>query len=235
MSIVTYDGQIWRIDWNIVGRILRGSAFARATMVVGERNVNERFFGPDTVTFEVDHTRRRVRANEMHDNYCRDARSLENNPNALRNFLRQRVQQFDRDKIAFRNALQSATHETMGNIDASVARAEFGLNAARFVRDRSVDALLIGAVFFTGPVALAVSAAGSTLRGAATYQDTDNVGLALMNASTSFVMTAIPIGRAVSQGTSAAANTVVQSRGEQAVLVLLETGRGTVEGLASGQ
>jgi hypothetical protein len=91
-----------------------------------------------------------------------------------------------------------------------VRRGQAGADAARVVRDLSAGTLVVGATFLSGGTALAVLGGGSALKGTATYQDTGNVGAAMLDATATFTVGAIGIGAA---GAASSATTSVASRG----------------------
>jgi hypothetical protein len=101
---------------------------------------------------------------------------------------------------------REASRETMSNIERSVSIGEAGLQAATVVRDLSATTLVVGATFLSGGTALAVLGAGSALKGTGTYQDTGNVGAAILDGSMTFVVGAIGVSAAANPATANAAS-----------------------------
>lgn len=149
---------------------------------------------------------------------------------------------------------REASRETMQNIDRSVGRGEVGLRAATVVRDLSATTLVVGATFLSGGTALGVLGAGSALKGTGTYQDTGNVGAALVDGTFTFVVGVIGVGAAANPAATNAASmttrvgqaasggmreAVVQNAREKGVSVLVgasinATGEG-IKGHLSGK
>jgi len=99
-----------------------------------------------------------------------------------------------------------ASDRGMKNIERSVSRAEFGLAAATFIRDASIDGLLLGGTILTGgSLSALVGVAGGVafLKGGAKYQDTSNLGAAALTVTFEFVTALIPGKGATKSGTYA--------------------------------
>lgn len=94
-----------------------------------------------------------------------------------------------------RERQSNASRQTSENIDRTVQRGEMLVSASRGVRDVSASVLVLGATFLSGGAALAALGAGSALRGTGTYQDTGNVGAAVLTSTTTFAFGMIPLAR----------------------------------------
>jgi hypothetical protein len=83
--------------------------------------------------------------------------------------------------------------DTFNSIDSTVNGLETAKAVAEFTRDASATILVAGAAVLSGGTALAVLGAGAGLKGTAKFQDTGNVGLAVVEATGTFIVGAIPI------------------------------------------
>jgi len=88
---------------------------------------------------------------------------------------------------------RKAQSDTFKSIDSTVDGLEFTKTVLEAVRDTSATILVAGAAVLSGGTALAVLGAGASLKGTAKFQDTGNVGLAIVEATGTFVVGAIPI------------------------------------------
>ena len=112
----------------------------------------------------------------------------------FRNELNYIKNQLPRVRKQVKNRIRRASDRSMKNLASAISIGEHALWGAEFFRNRSVDALLIGSVFLSGGAALGVLGTGSALDGFSTYQDTGNVGAAVMKGTGSFVMGSIGLG-----------------------------------------
>lgn len=97
------------------------------------------------------------------------------------------------DILAVRAMQERASRDSAQSIDSNVRGWERALGAAELTRDASATILVVGAGLLSGGAALAVLGAGSVLRGTATYQETGNVGAALIQTTGTFIVGAIPL------------------------------------------
>lgn len=133
-------------------------------------------------------------------------------------------QQTESSVAEVREMQRSASHETFANIELSVARGETGLAIAKQVRDLSATTLVVGSSVMTGGAAVAVLGGGSVLRGVSKYQTSGNIGSAVLSATGSFVVGAIPLGGgSLKAGASLAARVGGESirYGERAALIVV--------------
>lgn len=156
------------------------------------------------------------------------------------------VQQGLADQEWYSTTRRTTQHRTMQNIQGNVDNWESAITVTRTIRDGSATFLIVagsvatggaGATVFgsmgmttaTAGQAISSVALGSAMRGGFTYQDTGNVGSALINATGSFVTGVIPVGRAG----------MTLSGAETATLVIIgSAGQGATSGLqavAEGQ
>jgi hypothetical protein len=80
----------------------------------------------------------------------------------------------------------NASHKSVQNYIEAV-------ESAQFIRNLSADAILVIASLVSGGSAMALVGAGSIAKGAATYQDTGNIGAATVKAIGTLALGAIPI------------------------------------------
>ncbi len=117
-------------------------------------------------------------------------------------------------------------HRTMTNISNNVSNWETAITVLRTIRDGSATFLIVTGTIVTGGMggaaaagagmtgvttgtAMSSIALGSAMRGGFTYQDTGNVGSAVINASGSFIVGAIGLGGAGATLTAAETGTLV--------------------------
>jgi len=106
---------------------------------------------------------------------------------------------------------QRAWRRTSESIDGAVSRGEAAAAAARKVRDLSATVLVIGSSFMTGGASVAVLGGGSLLQGVAVWQDTGNVGSAVLQATGTFIVGVIPLGGAGTAAVRAEGETTWQA------------------------
>lgn len=207
-------GQAWNVNqmglWLLVREYLHASMLRARARTVRET----KFIGPDLVTVEINFDGLRAakdqQAPQTFDSICR---SMLKDGGACFNDLVQMRQETTHSSDELKRMQRDASRETMGNIERSVSRGEIGQQAATVVRDLSATTLVVGATFLSGGTALAVLGGGSALKGTATYQDTGNVGAAMIDASATFAVGAIGIG-AAARGATANASTLLTRAGQ---------------------
>jgi len=231
------DGrEIWQVDWALVQMLVRSHAHYESILIHSkiESLSQTDWYNPlswpmpDLVQYEVDwdaatnakKEATRARMMEFQNNIYDSVESVKRH-------LKYLIEETHHNKEKFRNNLRTASQETSANIDQAVNTYETATTVARVTRDISADTILIGATFLSGGAALGVAGAGSMMKGAGTFQDTGNVGAAIMETTGSFIFTAIPIGRAASGAATA-------SLTEKGTLVLFESQFEVAKGLAAG-
>lgn len=100
------------------------------------------------------------------------------------------------------------------------------IGVTKVVRDTSFTIVSIGAGIVGGPAGVALAAAASSGKGVAKYQDTHNIGSALIEGTASFITTIIPIG-----GASAG---LKNSKTLDGVIVLIDASFDTTQNLVEG-
>jgi hypothetical protein len=144
-------------------------------------------------------------ADPMFQGVWRDAIA---SPETVSNQLAMIAAEARRDILTVRDMQERASRDSAQSIDSNVRGWERALSAAQFTRDASATILVVGAGVMSGGTALGVLGAGSVLRGTATYQDTGNVGAALIQTTGTFIVGAIPLGA----GGGAAGSAALMSR-----------------------
>jgi hypothetical protein len=127
-----------------------------------------------------------------------------------------------------RQKQHNASVEMRRNIDQSVRRGEIGLEAAKDALAISTTILIIGSSLISGGAAVGLLGGGSVLKGVGKLEETGNVGSAILTATGSFVIGALPlnlggpvkIGGSILQRTSGEA----VKWGERAVLIVIGAG-----------
>jgi hypothetical protein len=198
-------GQHWLL--NQLGLWILVREYLHATLLLGRARTvrQDRWFGPDLVSVDINFDGFRREKDDQtplfHDRHV--DMILADCQTAFRELTQVREETV-RSTRRLREMQQAASSETMGNIDRSVRRGEIGAEGARVVRDLSAGVLVVGATFLSGGTALAVLGGGSALKGTGTYQDTGNVGAAMLDATATFTVGAIGIGAAAASTTNAA-------------------------------
>ena len=222
------------IDWDIVRRIIcsywvsqKQNEHAKEVSV-SERTLNPfSWMLPEVTNVEVDWpaVRREAEANTdselmaMKWNVNRSVKEIARD-------LQRKVQQTRRAKQSFRDRMSRLQTSNSQAIDAAVSNYDTAIGGAKLVRDTSFETVMIMAGTLSGGTALAVIGAGSALKGTAKWQDTGNVGAALIEVSGSFIFGVIPVARA---GAGA-----VAGRTEKLVLVTLEASFESIGAVVEG-
>lgn len=110
------------------------------------------------------------------------------------------VAQTGRLTKSFLDQMASVQSENAARIGNAVSSYDSQIAAAKFLRDTSADGLMVGATILSGGAAAGVLAGGSALKGWAKYQDTDNVGAAVMTGVGNLVFGIIPMGGPMTAG-----------------------------------
>ena len=166
-------------------------------------------FHPDIVTVDVDFAAvRRDKDEEAPRMYDEMAHvSMRSGEDALQRMIDMR-RNTEFYVTAFNERSQAASRRTMSNIESAVEFAESAIWVAEAVRNLSATVLVAGASLLSGGAALAVLGAGSSLKGVSTYQDSGNLGSAVLDATGTFVVGAIPLGVAAARAAQAATTSI---------------------------
>lgn len=110
-------------------------------------------------------------------------------------------------KAELKKKQQAAFSRTMQEIDRYVDGWETATEVAKFVRDVSVDAMLVSASVVSGGAAAALAAGGSVLKGVGKWEDTGSFTAGAITAGVSFIVVVIPDGDKIAHlgGTTARA------------------------------
>lgn len=213
-TFVDNNGRTWGVNqlglWILIREYLHATMLLRRATVVRET----RWIGPDLVTVDINFDGfRREKDSTAPELYQSVTQGILDNPDVAFGSIIQMRRETRTNSDELRTMQQGASREIMANIETSVSRGELGVDVARTVRDISATTLVVGATFLSGGTALAVLGGGSALKGTSTYQDTGNVGAAVLDASATFTIGAIGIGAA---GPSSSAATTMMSRVGQA-------------------
>lgn len=225
IDITTDRGTHWQVNQD--GLYLMARASARAALArryTSERRSGEGWFdGPVLVEIHTDWGRvNRETDRTASDLYNTLARETMINPeNSVRNFAHI-VAETRLNQTYLRELQQRTMSGNMANINRHVNNWENAIAVTRFIRDAAWTTLVVLAAVPTGGAsaaggggALAMSSGmrvtalglGSIGRGQATYQDTGNVGAAMVSGSGTFITGAIGLppgpGAALSSGNQA--------------------------------
>ena len=193
-SFTDRNGIKWQLDdvglWVLIRQHVSSMAILRRSRVKQESH----WFGPDLVTVETDFlglAQERDHASFiLHFQAEKEIRRDGSFGLQLLTGLRREA---EAAVARVRQMQRQASRELSANIDASIHRYEIGMEAAKITRDICFTTVVVGASFLTGGAAVAVLGGGSALKGVASYQDTGHVGSAVLTATGTFVVGAIPI------------------------------------------
>lgn len=241
------QGVTWAFDPDVIYSIIRGAV--RAQLIRNRSRVVENNPGwllPTTYNLETNWQGFRAELDSESERYWQNAEmQLRTSTETMRNNLIGLVSNATSDLAWYRNESRSVSQRSSANINRVVSNWETALTVATTVRDGSATFLIVtsglvsggagfaaaGALGMTGistGTAMTTLAVGSVMRGAFTWQDTGNVGSAMVNAIGSFSVGAIGIGAA---GTTMAGVSQM-TRAEQAtILVISSAGQGATSGL----
>lgn len=194
IQFVDDRGRPWAVNqdglWIFVRQYLHAKMIHDRTRVNVERN----WFGPDVHNVETDFRNFREEKDEQAARlYDAMARTMLASGDGGFEELVQMKRDMDEYGALVLATQREASRATMANIDASVRFGERGAAVAGVVRDLSATTLVVGASFLTGGAAVAVLGGGSALKGTGKYQDTGNVGSAVIEGAGTFVVGMIAI------------------------------------------
>ncbi|PZN96916.1 MAG: hypothetical protein DCF30_16975 [Hyphomicrobiales bacterium] len=95
---------------------------------------------------------------------------------------------------------REAMRDTQLSINATVDNLEAGKKVLEFVRDLSATTLVVGAGIISGGTGFAVLGAGAGLKGVSKFQDTGNVGAAVLEGTSNIIVGGIGIAGAGAVG-----------------------------------
>ena len=208
MAWITFTddtGQSWALDQMGLWMLCRQYIFSRLVYERTHVDVETHWFGPDlhnvTTEFGADFNAARDNESRQLYDYLTHA-SLRGGAAVFEQLVRIRQETGLLDDRV-KEMKRRASHATMESIDRHVRFGETGAEVARWVRDISASVLVAGATFLSGGTALGVLGAGSALKGTATYQDTGNVGNAILQGTGTFVVGAITLAPNLSTAAAA--------------------------------
>lgn len=162
---------------------------ARLVFERSRRHVESRFLGPDLITIETDWNGiQHAKLAMAQADYLYLARLMLLRREEGREALELMRRDTENYNARLRSMQREASSATMLNMQTSISRGEMAEASARFVRNASASTLVIGASFLTGGAALGVLGAGSAMTGAVRYQDTGNVGEAVLETVGTFAV-----------------------------------------------
>jgi hypothetical protein len=206
-EVTTSESNLYLIDWDLVDQVIHHSAYIQSINENAKLITEKEGFGmPETYEYDIDIERARSAAAAAvvadtarrgqwrpQDIFYQQSRlPTRLDVESLRLWLvsTEKAGRDAHDEYFAKQ--QKATHLSMTNINNRAAAFETAANVAKITRNLSTDFLLISAGALTGGAALAVGGAGSLIKGVGTYQDTHNIGAAVVDASFSFLSVLIP-------------------------------------------
>jgi hypothetical protein len=188
-------GRAWALNqtglWILVRQHVYNRALRRSSTIVREHHM----IGPNQAWVDSDFRASAAeRDRESRPLFARLERDVMRDGARAVQQLAEMREQTETAVFDLREMQRSASNETFTNMELSVSRGERGYEFASHFRDFSATTLLVGSSFMTGGAAVAVLGGGSLLRGVARYEEGGNVGAAIMTATGTFVVGAIPLG-----------------------------------------
>ena len=188
--VVDVQGQRWGVNKEGVYLMLRAALRAEKIKARSQiTSVENGFLMPTTYLFETDWSGLRADVDQETNTFYLDAAErLSRDPGGMRSNLLGMMARGRSDFNAVEAMRRRATRQSSESISNNVTGWETALAVAQFTRDTSATILVVGAGLLSGGAAFGVLGAGSVLRGTATYQDTGNVGAAVINGSGTFIV-----------------------------------------------
>lgn len=194
--VVDAQGRRWGVNKDGVYLMLRAALRAEKVRARSQvTSIDNGFLLPTTFVFETDWNGLRADVDqETTVFYLEAANRLARNPEEMRANLLGMIGRGRADFNAVEAMRRRANRQSSESISNNVSGWETALTVAQFVRDTSATILVVGAGMLSGGAAFGVLGAGSVLRGTATYQDTGNVGAAVINGTGTFLVGMVGIG-----------------------------------------
>lgn len=247
MSYRLTDDGLYSVDWEVVARLVE--SYARARLQLDQSRVvsirQSKWYNPfswqmpDIHQVEVDWDRVgdmvRVKSfmqtNSMYSRGAAGGRAMQD----VAYQLRQMARETPLLRRQFLEKLHGAQRRTMEAINSSVESYQGTIEALKEVRDTSATTVLVGASAVTGGAAAAgLTLVGGTLKGVAKYQDTDNVGAAVMEGAGAVVFTLVPMGSGGAELTAGEQAWLMVAQGTWDADTSLVEGKSVGEALADG-
>ncbi len=242
-SVTDDRGQAWRFNQLGLWILVRQNTYNRLLFSRTRTVRHHDFLGPERVHLDTNFSGIRGECDqESYPVYSEIAEQILGDADAARNRLIEMREETDQITRDMRSMLRATSRETSQNIERAIARAETGRAVATQVRNLSVQTLVVGSSLMTGGAGFAVLGAASVLSGVGQYEDTGNVGSAVLNGVGTFVVGAIPLAGGSLAPTASATVRVggeaIESYGQRAALIVVgasidaqfEAGKALIEG-----
>lgn len=188
----------YAVDWDVVYRIIRAFSFARYRLSDYTVESTDDGFGSPLMhhyVFDWDAIRRKSIAKADED-FARISERATSNMIDAREELRWMVEGTQRLTEDFANRMRAQQVQNLQSMQSTTRWLELETDALRFIRDLSADFIVVSSSLMTGGAAaagVAALGAGSALKGAYKYQDTESVASALMTGSGSLLFGALKL------------------------------------------
>lgn len=239
--VVDTAGRRWAYDPAMIESVIR--AATRTRMIRSRSKVvvtSDAWYLPSLYHLETDWSGFRAKVESDTALFLADCSwHLRNNPSGLSASLATMLDDAIRDHRWYEENLKRCAEDSVSSIERVTRSLEAGMTLLRVVRDGSAAVLvavpaialgapaLAGAVGITGVTtytATGALAVGSTLKGAYTYQDSGNVGSAVISTTATFTVGMIGLGAISSIGAAA-------TGGEKMAIAFLSTGKSAAASL----
>lgn len=196
-------GREWAVERNAMYALVRDHVRAVETRRRTVRKaVSQGLLLPTLINVEIDY-------NGLRDEVDEESRRWWSNTQDR--ITRMRGEDFFQELVSMRKEAREknaeietmqreAIRDTQISINATVDNLEAGKKVAEFVRNLSASVLVVGAGIISGGAGFAVLGAGAGLKGVAKFQDTGNVGAAVLEGTSNVVVGAVGIAGKGAEG-----------------------------------
>lgn len=186
----------WRVERNAMYALVRDHVRAVETRRRAVRKaVSQGLFLPTLTNIEIDYNGLRDEVDQESRRWWSDTQDR---------ITRMRGEDFFAELVSMRKEARSkndeiesmqreAMRETQLSINATVDNLEAGKKVAEFIRNLSATTLVVGAGIISGGAGFVALGAGAGLKGVGKFQDTGNVGAAVLEGTSNIVVGAVGI------------------------------------------
>ncbi len=195
MNITDGRGTRWAINndgiYLALRAAIRAAQIRKRSRIV---TIQNGFLMPKTYLYETDFTGFREAVDAETSVFYREAETaVAHNAQHVHHNLLAMIASARSDLNEIERLRSKASGDSAKSIEGNVRGWVSAAQVAQFTRDTSATILVFGASILSGGAAWATLGAGSVMRGTATFQDTGNVGSALLNTTGTFVVGGIGI------------------------------------------
>jgi hypothetical protein len=223
----------YNVDWHLASEIVESyyhSRCAAETAAIVTNNEREWYnpFSwpmPTIKTVEVDWN---SCSKQAHDSAGRDMeayrKGFASDAPAVIGEIFQREAAIATSRDRLRQMMQQVQTFNASSLEKSEKTYDHAMTAAKFIRDGSAGALVLGSTFVTGGASLAALGGGSVLTGYGKYQDTGSIGAGVISGGGTMAIGAFSMG----------GKALTMAKSTKYYLILAKGGVETASGLTAG-